>query len=59
MGRDIAEIEISIEQRSKDFATADALRERGVTLFTIGISGPDYDLAIVREWLSWRDAQNA
>lgn len=59
VGRDIGEIEISNEQRSKDFVSADALRERGVTLFTVGISGPDYDLGIVREWLAWRDAQNA
>jgi probable F420-dependent oxidoreductase len=58
-GRDIAEIEISNEQRSKDLVMADMLRERGVTLFTVGISGPDYDLDIVREWLAWRDQQNA
>jgi probable F420-dependent oxidoreductase len=58
VGRDIGEIEISNEQRAKDFVSADALRERGVTLFTVGISGPDYDLGIVREWLAWRDAQN-
>lgn len=58
-GRDIAEIEISNEQRAKDLVTADLLRERGVTLFTVGISGPDYDLGIVRDWLAWRDEQNA
>ena len=58
VGRDISEIEISNEQRAKDFVSADALRERGVTMFTLGISGPDYDLGIVREWLAWRDAQN-
>ena len=34
-------------------------RELGVTLFTIGISGPDYPLDVVREWLVWRDQQNA
>jgi hypothetical protein len=43
----------------KDLATADELRELGVTLFTIGISGPDYPLDVVREWLVWRDQQNA
>ncbi|MDF1478709.1 LLM class F420-dependent oxidoreductase [Leifsonia sp. H3M29-4] len=59
VGRDISEIEISNEQRAKDFVSADALRERGVTLFTVGISGPDYDLGIVKDWLAWRDAQNA
>lgn len=59
VGRDISEIEFSSEQRVKDLATADELRELGVTLFTIGISGPDYPLDVVREWLVWRDAQNA
>ena len=59
VGRDIGEIEFSSEQRVKDLATADELRELGVTLFTIGISGPDYPLDIVREWLAWRDQQNA
>ena len=29
----------------------------GATLFTVGTSGPDYDLALVREWVAWRDAQ--
>ncbi|MCA0217042.1 MAG: LLM class F420-dependent oxidoreductase [Actinobacteria bacterium] len=59
VGRDISEIEFSSEQRVKDLSTADELRELGVTLFTIGISGPDYPLDIVREWLVWRDQQNA
>ena len=59
VGRDISEIEFSNEQRAKDLHSADELRELGVTLFTLGISGPDYDLGIVKEWLAWRDAQNA
>ena len=59
VGRDISEIEFSSEQRVKDLSTADELRELGVTLFTIGISGPDYPLDVVREWLVWRDQQNA
>jgi probable F420-dependent oxidoreductase len=59
VGRDISEIEFSSEQRVKDLATADELLELGVTLFTIGISGPDYPLDVVHEWLAWRDTQNA
>jgi len=59
VGRDINEIEFSNEQRSGGLEVADQLRELGVSLFTVGISGPDYDLEIVKQWLAWRDAQNA
>jgi probable F420-dependent oxidoreductase len=59
VGRDIQQIELSAERDGDDFATADALRERGVSLFTVGISGDRYDVAKVRRWLDWRDAQNA
>ncbi len=59
VGRDIAEIEISNEQRVKDLVVADQLHALGVTLFTVGISGPDYDISTVKDWLAWRDALNA
>jgi probable F420-dependent oxidoreductase len=58
VGRDFDAIELSNEQRVKNLAVADELLELGVTLFTVGISGPDYDLGIVKDWLAWRDAQN-
>lgn len=56
VGRDTSEIEISNELRNRDESDADALLEAGVTLFTLGISGPDYPLENVRRWLKWRDA---
>ncbi|WP_294179215.1 LLM class F420-dependent oxidoreductase [uncultured Schumannella sp.] len=59
VGRDVSQIEISNELRNRDEHDADALRELGVSLFTIGLSGPEYDLATVRRWLAWRDAANA
>jgi probable F420-dependent oxidoreductase len=31
----------------------------GATLFTVGLNGPDYDLALVKDWIAWRDEQNA
>ena len=31
----------------------------GTTLFTLGLSGPEYDLAVVPDWLAWRDQKNA
>ncbi|AMB60338.1 LLM class F420-dependent oxidoreductase [Microterricola viridarii] len=57
--RDPAEIEVSVELRARSQAEADELHALGATLFTIGISGPHYDLAPVRDWLAWRDAKNA
>ncbi|MCU1598500.1 MAG: flavin-dependent oxidoreductase, F420-dependent methylene-tetrahydromethanopterin reductase [Glaciihabitans sp.] len=58
VGRDVSEIEISTEIRMRTEAEADELRELGTTLFTLGISGPDYDLNAVRRWVKWRDAAN-
>ena len=63
VGRDLSEIEISagvvdsIADRS--FEDADDLLARGTTIFTIGLSGPDYDLGIVSDCLAWRDEKNA
>ena len=33
------------------------LRELGVSLFTIGTGGPDYDLSALAKWIAWRDSQ--
>ncbi|MBU1251712.1 MAG: LLM class F420-dependent oxidoreductase [Actinobacteria bacterium] len=57
VGRDTSEIETSVEVRSRTMAEADELRAMGASLFTLGITGPRYDLAKVREWLAWRDDQ--
>lgn len=58
VGRDMSEIEISTELRDKTIAEADDLYDRGTTLFTLGITGPDYDLAAASDWLAWRDSKN-
>ena len=58
VGRDISQIEISNELRGRDATVADELHALGVTLFTLGISGPDYDVTKVKEWLAWRDSKN-
>ncbi len=58
VGRDVSEIEVSNELRSSSEDEAERMLELGVTLFTLGISGPDYDLAPVKRWLAWRDARN-
>jgi alkanesulfonate monooxygenase SsuD/methylene tetrahydromethanopterin reductase-like flavin-dependent oxidoreductase (luciferase family) len=58
VGRDVGEIEISAELRARSTDDADRLFDLGATLFTIGISGPNYDLTAVRNWLAWRDSKN-
>jgi probable F420-dependent oxidoreductase len=58
-GRDPADIEHAVHVGGDPTKVGPELLELGVTMFTIGTSGPDYDLAVVRDWLSWRDEQNA
>jgi probable F420-dependent oxidoreductase len=38
---------------------AQPLIDAGVSLFTIGVDGPDYDLGLVKEWIAFRDQHNA
>jgi probable F420-dependent oxidoreductase len=59
VGRDIGEIEISTELRGRNEADAAEQLELGVTTFTLGITGPDYDIAPVKKWIAWRDSVNA
>ena len=58
-GRDVSGITVSNELgRGYDVEHADALYDAGVRLFTLGITGPDYDLDRVQHWLRWRDGKN-
>lgn len=57
-GRDPSDIERSVGVSGSPEDSADALHDLGVTLFTIGLSGPTYDLALVDDWLAWRDETN-
>ncbi len=59
VGRDIDDIEISTELRTRTEAEADELHALGTRLFTVGITGPDNDLEPVKRWLAWRDGKNA
>ncbi|MCS5724449.1 LLM class flavin-dependent oxidoreductase [Herbiconiux sp. CPCC 203407] len=59
VGRDPSEIEVStgtISSQTSDRALLDRQLEAGVTLFTLGISGPDLDLSGAKELLAWRDS---
>ncbi|NLD86297.1 MAG: LLM class F420-dependent oxidoreductase [Actinomycetales bacterium] len=62
VGRDTAEIERSTEiggAASPDDArrTAEALHAEGITLFTVGLNGPDYPLDLVESLVAWRDGR--
>ncbi len=58
-GRDPSAIERSVDVDRHPDEVADAYADAGATLFTVGVNGPDYDLSLVREWLTWRDRRNA
>ncbi|WP_412750435.1 LLM class F420-dependent oxidoreductase [Krasilnikovia sp. M28-CT-15] len=58
VGRDPAEIELSTGVRGNPAELGGRLRELGVSLFTVGVGGPDPDLGPLRSWLAWRDTQN-
>lgn len=58
VGRDTAAlVERSIGVSRRPEAVAEDLLAAGATLFTIGSSGPDYDLSLVEAWVAWRDAR--
>ena len=57
VGRDPARIERSTAVRRRPEDVAEGLLDAGVTLFTIGSSGPDYDLDLMRRWVAWREAR--
>ena len=58
VGRDTSEIEISTEIRHRTVEEADEQVALGASLFTIQVTGPDYELGPVRDWLAWRDERN-
>nr|WP_246281917.1 LLM class F420-dependent oxidoreductase [Fodinicola acaciae] len=60
IGRDPAEIERSVgtNRHGEPGGVGERTYALGTRLFTIAISGPDYDLAPLREWVAWRDEKN-
>lgn len=68
VGRDINEIEVSVGAggRGRDNQAlpapedkGDELLGQGATLFTLGTTGPDYDMTGFDAWVQWRDEVNA
>ena len=58
VGRDPAEIERSVGVNPAHIDKADSLHAAGAIEFTLGLNGPDYDMAPVHDWLAWRDSKN-
>ncbi len=59
VGRDFSEIEISTGVAGADGTRQPALEQQlelGVTLFTLGVTGPDIDMQAVRDLVKWRDS---
>jgi probable F420-dependent oxidoreductase len=58
VGRDTAAlVERSVGVSAAPEDVVAPLVAAGVSLFTVGVSGPDYDLSLVQKWVGWRDAQ--
>ena len=53
VGREPSDVQRSVGISPKAIAHADRLVEAGVGEFTLGVSGPDYDLSVLQPWLSW------
>ncbi len=57
-GRDPADIERSTGVSGSPDDSGEALLAAGTTFFTVGLSGPRYDLGALTDWLAWRDEHN-
>ncbi len=58
VGRDTAAlVERSVPAQGDPAETGDAFLAAGATLFTVGVSGPDYDLTTLKAWIDWRNTR--
>lgn len=58
VGRSPAEIERSVAVNRDPAEVGDALIAAGASLFTVGVSGPDHDYGLLKDWIAWRDARH-
>jgi probable F420-dependent oxidoreductase len=57
IGRDSSQIERSVGAPEGEPAeVGPAYLEAGATLFTVGLTGPTYDLSGLKKWITWRDS---
>lgn len=58
LGRDPAQVQRSAGVQRPPDEVAEDLLAAGVTLFTVAVGGPGYDLGLLKEWLAWRDSHH-
>jgi len=59
LGRDPGTIERSIGVDPSLIKLADEIHAAGADEITVGVDGPDYDFAALKDWLAWRDEKNS
>ena len=59
VGRDSGEIERSCGVQAAPSDVGPDLLKAGTRLFTISAGGPSYDFGLLRDWVAWRNEQNA
>lgn len=59
VGRDPSQIERSTAVNQPPENIAEGLLQAGITLFIVGMSGPSYDLTLVRRWIAWRNDRHS
>ncbi|MDQ3505614.1 MAG: LLM class F420-dependent oxidoreductase [Actinomycetota bacterium] len=57
--RDPSEITRSVTMKGHPSESAQPYLDAGSRLFVLSQSGPDYDVSVLTDWLSWRDSVNA
>jgi probable F420-dependent oxidoreductase len=57
-GRDPGAIERSIGVDKTSIDIADEIHAAGADEIHMGVDGPDYDFAPIKDWLDWRDEKN-
>ena len=57
-GRDPADIERSAGVDGSPDELAPALLDAGTTFYTVGLTGPRYDVDKVKDWVAFRDDHN-
>ncbi len=59
LGRDPGTVERSIGVDNGLIKLADEIQAAGADEICLGVDGPDYDFAPIKDWLAWRDEKNS